>query len=156
MEFSRRLEISHSGRRISNLWAPLLSRGDAIDLSFQFSGGTQRQRLRGRSPGCFHGHLRPVSAQGCNLDWQWIAYNQPKKLFWKDQWGDVWVKPDEFTDWGKATSFALFLLFLIGADGNVFFLQQQQQHQIATAETQTNHQTALCSLFIRFTSANWQ
>lgn len=54
------------------------------------------------SPGCFLGHLRPISAQGCNLDWQRIAYNQPKKLFWTDQWGDLRVKPDEFTDWGKA------------------------------------------------------
>lgn len=48
----------------------------------------------------FFGCLQAVSAQSCNLDWQRIAYNQPKKLFWmakNDQWGDLREKPDEFT-----------------------------------------------------------
>lgn len=58
-----------------------------------------------RSPRRFCGCLGAISAQSCNLDWQWIAYNQPKKLFWtakNDQWGDLREKPDEFTDWEKA------------------------------------------------------
>lgn len=112
--------FSHSTRRISNLWS--VSRcfvketlstsagwmflggrhlsAEVAGASIHFCHGTRALHLC--SPGCFLGHLRPISAQGCNLDWQWIAYNQPKKLFWTDQWGDLWVKPDEFTDWGKA------------------------------------------------------
>lgn len=52
------------------------------------------------------------------MDWQWIAYNQPKKLFWtarNDQWGDLREKPDEFTSWEKHTHGAL----LIRGDGNI-------------------------------------
>lgn len=33
-----------------------------------------------RSPRRFSGCLRAISAQSCNLDWQWIAYNQPQKV----------------------------------------------------------------------------
>lgn len=99
-------------------WASLLSQGRVAGLSRLHVFGRKTsccevaeasiQSCHGArtahfcSPGCFLGHLRPISAQGCNLDWQRIAYNQPKKLFWTDQWGDLRVKPDEFTDWGKA------------------------------------------------------
>lgn len=64
------------------------------------------------SPRRFSGCLRAISAQGCNLDWQRIAYNQPKKVILDGQknerWGDLRVKPDEFTDWEKRTHCAPF------------------------------------------------
>ena len=41
--------------------------------------------VHNRSPRCFCGRLGAISAQSCNLDWQRIAYNQPKKLFWTAQ-----------------------------------------------------------------------
>lgn len=62
--------------------------------------------------------LRAILAQDCNLDWQRITYNQPKKLFWTakiDQWGDLREKPDEFTGWETQAHSAL----LIRAYGNI-------------------------------------
>lgn len=72
------------------------------------------------SPLRFCGCLGTIWAQSCNLDWQQIAYNQPKKLFWtakNDQWGDLREKPDEFTDWEKRTH--THSILFIRADGNI-------------------------------------
>lgn len=73
-----------------------------------------------RSPRRFCGCLGAISVQSCNLDWQWIAYNQPKKLFWtakNDQWGDLREKPDEFTDWERRIH--THSILLIRADGSI-------------------------------------
>lgn len=61
-----------------------------------------------------------IWAQSCNLNWQQIAYNQPKKLFWtakNDHWGDLRQKPDEFTDWERRAH--THSILLMGADGNI-------------------------------------
>ena len=87
------------------------------------------------------------------MDWQQIAYNQPKKLFWtarNDQWGDLREKPDEFTDWDKQTP--AHSILLIRADGNICAVDSEYRAEkilmcmLSTPRGQTRQPTINTSL----------